>query len=115
MAASYLQQAVCIRRKKTNKKKRNPAAPKTHHEVHSSRATATISRRRATKRVPRVSPYSPTSVNPGLVEIGLVHLSQSVKTTNVTQTHTHYLNNGTLYAPRYEEAVCPRGKKWYHS
>ena len=63
------------------------APPKTHHESHSSPATATNSRRRATKHVPRVSPYSPASRDPGFVEIGLVQLSQSVKTTNVTHTY----------------------------
>ena len=63
--------------------KMNAAAPKTHHEIHSSPVTATTSRRRATKHVPRVSPYSPASIDPGFVEIGLVQLSQSVKTTNV--------------------------------
>ena len=56
----------------------------THHEIHSSPATATTSRRRAMKDVPRVSPYSPASIGPGFVEIGLVQLSQSVKATNVT-------------------------------
>ena len=70
--------------KKTGKKRRNPAAPTTHHEIHSSPATATTSRRRSTKRVPPVSPYSPTSIDPGFVEVGLVQLSQSVKNTNVT-------------------------------
>ena len=74
---------------KKNGKKRNPAAPKTHHEVHSSPATATTSRRRSKQHVPRGSPYSPASiVVPGFVEIGLVQLSQSVTNTNVT--HTEY-------------------------
>ena len=67
------------------------------------------------KHVPRVSPYSPDSMDTGFVEIGLVQLSQSVKTTNITHTHTHMptdkLNNGTLYAPRYEEAFLRKGKK----
>ena len=87
--AWYLQQAVCVRRKKKSEKKstKNPAAPKTHHEIHSSPATTTTSRRHATKHVPCVSPYSPASIDPGFVEIGLVQLSQSVKTTNVTHTH----------------------------
>ena len=57
------------------------------------------------KHVPRVSPYSPDSIDPGFAEIGLVQLSQSVKTTKVTHTRTHIptdnLNIGTLYAPRY--------------
>ena len=66
----------------------NPAAPKTHHEIHSIPATATTSRPRATKHVPRVRPYSPASIDPGFVEIDLVQLSQSVKTTNVTHTLT---------------------------
>ena len=65
---------------------RNPAAPKTHREIHSSPATAAISTRRATNYVPRVSPYSPASIDPGFVEIGLVQLPQSGKTTNVIHT-----------------------------
>ena len=73
-------------RVRSKKKKRNPAAPKTHRKIHSSPATATTSRRHATKHVPRVSPYSLASINPGFVEIGPVQLSQSVKTANVTQT-----------------------------
>ena len=39
----------------------------------------TTSRLRATKHVPRISPYSPASIDPGFVDIGLVRLSQSVK------------------------------------
>ena len=50
--------------------------PKTHHEIHSSPATACNSRRHAMERVPHVSPYSPDSIYPGLVEIGLIQLSQ---------------------------------------
>ena len=103
-----------------------PAPPKTHHEINSSPATATTSRRRATKHVPCVCPYPPASIDPGFVEIGLVQLSQSVKTTNVTHTLTDtqtdrrtdrqadQLNNGTLYAPQYEEAFLPIGKKRPH-
>ena len=68
------------------KKTLNPTAPKTHHEIHSSPATATTSRQRAAKHVPCVSPYSPASIDVGFVKISLVQLSQSVKTTNVTQT-----------------------------
>ena len=58
--------AVCVRRKKNEKKgRKNRAPPKTHHETHISPATATTSRQRATKRVQRVSPYSPASIDPG--------------------------------------------------
>ena len=78
----------------------------------------TTSRRHATKHVPRVSPYSSAFIDPGFVEIGLLQLSQSVTTTNVTHIQTDTLtdgqtdrqtdrktdkiNDGALYAPRYE-------------
>ena len=84
-----MQQAVCVRRKKKSggeEKHEKSAAPETHHEIHSSTATATNSRRRATKHVPRVSPYSPASIDPEFVEIGDVQFSQSVKPTNVKYT-----------------------------
>ena len=73
--------ADCVRSKEqtktTNEKNtRNPAALKTHHEIHNNPATATTSRWRATKPVPRVSLYSPASIDPGLVEIDLVQLLQ---------------------------------------
>ena len=93
MAASYLGQAGCVRRKKTKTKTRNPAAPKTHHDIHSSPATAITSRRRAIKHVPRVSQYSPASIDPGFVEIGLVQFSQSINSENVAHTHTDRQNN----------------------
>ena len=55
------------KKKKTRKKiKKKTAAPKTHHEIHSIPATAINSRRRAKKHVPRVSPYSPASIDPGV-------------------------------------------------
>ena len=95
-AASHLQQAVSFEEEKKLKKKKIKkkfAPSKTHHEIHSSPATATTSRRRATKHVPRVSPYSPASIDTGFVEIGLVQLSQSVKTTNVTHTLTDTQTN----------------------
>ena len=76
-------------KKKTKTKKRNPAAPKTHHhEIHSSPKITITSIRRATKHVRRVSLNSLASLDPGFVEIGFVQLSQSVKTTNFTHTHT---------------------------
>ena len=78
--------AGCVRSKKKIEKN-TITPPKTHHEIHSSPATATTSRRLATKHIPRVSPYSLASIDLGFVEIGLVQLSQSVKTTNVTHTH----------------------------
>ena len=58
--------------KKTEKKS---APPKTHHEIHSSPATACNSRRHARKHVPRVSPYALASIDLEFVEIGLLQLS----------------------------------------
>ena len=64
---------VRSKKKKNRKQKQEKsAAPKTQHEIHSRSATATNTRRRAPKHVPRVGPYSPTSIGPGFVEIGLV-------------------------------------------
>ena len=106
----------CAFEEKKNRKtkiKKKFAPPKTQHEIHSSTATATTSRRHAKNHVPRVSPYSPVSVDTGFVEIGLVQLSRSVKMAIVTHTltDTHRLiKSGTLYAPRYEEAFSPIGK-----
>ena len=81
---------VRSKKKKIEKKKitEKSAPPKTHHEIHSSLATACNSRRHAMEHVPCVSPYSPASIDPGFVEVGLVQLSQSVKTTNVTHKLT---------------------------
>ena len=77
--------------RKTHTHTHKSAPPKTHHEVHNSPATATTSRRRSTKHVPRDRPYSPASIDPGFVETGLVQLLQAVKTTNVARTHTDRL------------------------
>ena len=77
-----------VRKIEKTKTIKTPAPPKTHHDIHSSPATVTTSRRRATKHVPRVTPYSPASIDTAFVEIGLVQLSQSLKTTNVTHTLT---------------------------
>ena len=67
------------------------APPKTHDEIYSRPATATNSRRRAAKHVPRVRPHLPASIDPWFVKIGLVQLSLSVKMTNVTHTRTDRL------------------------
>ena len=82
------------RKKIGEKKTKKSAPPKTHHDIYSNPEAATTSRQRATKHVPRVSPYSPASVDSGFVEIGLVQLSQSVKTTNVTHTLTDRQTDG---------------------
>ena len=73
------------KRKKT-KKQKNPAPPRTQHETHISPATATTSRRHVMKPGPHVRPHSRASIDPEFVEIGIVQLSQSVKTSNVTHT-----------------------------
>ena len=92
-----MQQTVCVRRRKKNREKKKnekSTAPKTHHEIHSSPATASNSRQHARKRVPRVSPYSLASIDPGFVEIGLVQLSQSVITSSVTHKLTDTQTDG---------------------
>ena len=78
------------KKKKRKKHGKKSALPKTHRETHISPATATTSRQLATKRAPHVCPCSPAySIDRGFVEIGLVQLSQSVRTTNVTHTQTN--------------------------
>ena len=67
-----------VRSKKKPKKKTKFRRIQIHHGIQSSPATATSSRRCATKHIPRVSPYSSTFIDSGHVEIGLVQLSQSV-------------------------------------
>ena len=62
--------------KKQKKKQRKNRPAQMHHDIHSSPATPTTSRRRATKHIPRISPYSPAYRDPGFVEISLAHLSQ---------------------------------------
>ena len=99
-----MQQAVCVRRKKKIEKKnteKKSAPLRTHHEIQSSPATASNSRRHARKHVPRVNSNSPASIDPEFVEIGLVQLSQSVKTTNsMSQTRTHtYRQTNKKIAP----------------
>ena len=91
-----MQQAVCVRRKKTTKTKTK--TKKTPHPKHTTKSTAARRPRPprdGMKHVPRVSPYSLASMDPGFVEIGLVQLSQSVKTTNVTYTYTEQRNRQT--------------------
>ena len=93
-----------VRSKKKNRKKKtrkNPPQPK-HHEIHDSPATAITSRRLATKHVRRVSPYSPASIDPGFVEIGLIQLSQSVLVERKIK------QGGLIYL---EQAVSVRRKK----
>ena len=68
-----------VRSKKEKKRTRKDPPHQKDSEIHSSPATATTSRRLATKHVPRASPYSHDSIDLGFVEIGLVQLSQSVK------------------------------------
>ena len=52
--------------------RQNSTQPITHNEIHSRPATATNSRLRAAKHVPRGSPYShASSIDPGSVEISL--------------------------------------------
>ena len=87
-----------IREKKTNTSEHAP--PKTHHEIHSSPAIATTLRRRAAKHVPCISPYSPASIDPGFVEIGLVQLALAISKSDewmcYTNTDRHRQTDGHL-------------------
>ena len=79
-----MQQAVCVRKKKEEKKNE-----KSHRTQNTPRNSQQLGDRdhletAFDEHVPRVRPHSPASIDPGFVEIGLVKLSQSVKTTNVT-------------------------------
>ena len=110
-----MRQAVSVRKKMKKKKHEIPPHPKHTTKSTAARQPRPPRERRATKHVPRVSPYSPASIYPGFVKTGLVQLSQSVTTTNGTHTHTQtgrQTDNGTPYAPRYEETFWPIGKKW---
>ena len=88
----------------------NLASPRTH-QIHSSPATATISRRRAMKHVPRVSPYSPASIDffCGNRPRAALAISKNDEcytyTGRQTDRHIDKLKNGTLYVRRYDEAV----------
>ena len=119
LAALRLGLRMNLKQQTHGKQEKKLRSTQTHHEIHSRPATATNSRRCAAKHVPRVSPHSPASIDPGFVKISLVQLSQSVEATNVTHTltdtQTDSLNNCTLYAPRYEEAFLPKDKKWPRS
>ena len=93
------------------------------YESHSRPATTTASRRHVMKHVPRVCPHSLACMDPGFVEIGLVQLQQSVKTTNVTPTDSNTDRLIKRYSScRYNERqlidvtvvrrVRPRAERW---
>ena len=83
----YMQEVVFVRKKTKSKERINTKKPP--HPKHTTKSRAIRRpRRHATKHVPRVSPYSPASIDPGFVEIGFGQLSQSVKTTNATHIQT---------------------------
>ena len=101
-----MQQAVCVRRKKNRKKtrissrtrstQRNPPQPVDRDHLETA----------CDETRPERS-LMPASIDTGFVEIGLVQLSQTVKTTNVTHAltdtqtdrrtdgQTDYLNDDT--------------------
>ena len=104
------------KKKKVGKRKRKKAP----HPEHTTKAAAARRTRPprddARKNVPHVRPHSSVSIDAGFVEIGLVQLSQSVKTSySMSHTHTHIptdnLNTGTMYAPRYDDTFWPKGKR----
>ena len=72
-----MQQAECVRRKKTNKKKKSRRTPNT---PRNSQQTGDRDHLETTcdDNASRVCPYSLASIDPGFAEVGLVQLSQSV-------------------------------------
>ena len=84
LAAGRVRSKKKKNRKKKDKKSRpientprNPHQPGDRDHLETARR----------KHAPRVSPYSPVSIDAGFVEIGVVQHSQSVKTTN-SMSHT---------------------------
>ena len=81
--------------------------------MYSRPATATNSRRRAAKHVPRVS--SLARFHKSRVCGNRPRTALAISKNDECYTHAHTptdkLNNGTLYAPRYEKAFLPKGKK----
>ena len=80
-------QAVCVRIKAKSGKKNTEK--KIHPTQNTRRNPQQLGDRVQLETAceethPRVRPYSPASIDPGLVEIDLVQLSQSEKATNVT-------------------------------
>ena len=72
-----------------SKWKKNSTSPKTHHYIHSNRATATTTRRCAKNHAPHVSPYSPASIDTGFVCGNRPRTAlKSVKTTKDAHTLT---------------------------
>ena len=100
---------VCSKKKKVEKKKKRKNPPHPEHTTKAAAARRTRPPRDgARKNTSHALGHARTLPKIlGFVEIGLVQLSQSVKTTNVTHTDRHtdgqtdQLNSGTLYAPRY--------------
>ena len=82
-----MQQAVCVRRKK-KERKNPPPTQNTPRKRQQPGDRVQLETACEETRHTRYSPYSPASIDLRFVEIGLVQLSQSVKTTNVTHTLT---------------------------
>ena len=97
-----------------NKSKEHEIPP---HPKHTTKSTAARRPRPPRDGVRRDAsiPYSPACIGPGFVGIGLVQLSQSLKTTNVT--HTRRQTNQIMAPcthPGTKRLFCPKGKKRPH-
>ena len=74
------------RSKKIKNRNKSPPHPKHTTKSRAARRPCPTRVGMRGKHVSRISPYSPASIDLGFVEIGLVQLWQSVKTTSVTHT-----------------------------
>ena len=81
-----MQQAVCVRNKKKHEKKHEKIRPTQNTPRNPQQPGDRVQLQTACKETRPT--HSPASIDPGFAEIGLVQLSQSVKTTNVTHTLT---------------------------
>ena len=82
----------CTNLKMQSHGKHEQISPHPKHTTKSTGARRPRPPRDGSRRhtsVPWVSPHSPASMDPGFVEIGLLQLSQSAKTTSVTHAHTY--------------------------
>ena len=115
-AASYLPQAVCVRRKKKLKKKHEKIRPTQNTPRHPQQPGDPD--HLETERDETRPTHSPTLArfHRSWVCDNRPRTALAISKNDECYTHIHTqtdkINNGTLYAPRrYEEAFLPKGKK----
>ena len=118
-AASYLQQAVCVRRKKKIEEEKHEKSRPTQNTPRNPQQPGDRDHLETAREKPRPTLWPVHARFHRYRVCGNRHRTAVAISINdefnVTHTHTNIptdkLNNGTLYAPRYEEAFLPKGKK----